>query len=451
MVKGIILLLSFCGICMIPAWASPSRSFGEDVLYRDSLRSHILATGFAQINCFLSYPIGESEIEPVFGNNAGELSALRRFLRFALEDTLVCVQRVAITGYCSVDGAGEVNDKLSLRRTLRVQHYLDAVYNLSRKYTVEVGSMGADWQGFRRIIDSSSYPWREEALRVIDSAQSPDIKKLWLANLGGGDAHKRMYEEIHPLLRRVEILVTYDRQRMKARALNAGLPALSSCITGIPELKESSSLSVCSDSLPFHLKGGRKGIRIREKQVLLLDKGPCNPLFSVKTNLLFDLALIPNIEVEIPLGRRWSLGAEVLFPWWLSDDNRYCMEVLSGGLEARLWLGDRQRHKPLTGHFAGFYLNGGEYDLQWDTKGYRGKYFASAGLTYGYSLPLSRRLNIEFSLGVGVLYTDYRQYEAIEDYQILLWQKDGKYTWIGPTKAKVSLVWLLGNRKGGRR
>lgn len=28
------------------------------------------------------------------------------------------------------------------------------------------------------------------------------------------------------------------------------------------------------------------------------------PLFAVKTNLLFDAALMPNIELEVPIGKR---------------------------------------------------------------------------------------------------------------------------------------------------
>ncbi|WP_394369748.1 DUF3575 domain-containing protein, partial [Bacteroides propionicigenes] len=33
------------------------------------------------------------------------------------------------------------------------------------------------------------------------------------------------------------------------------------------------------------------------------------PLFALKTNLLFDAALMPNIELELPIGKRWSLNA----------------------------------------------------------------------------------------------------------------------------------------------
>lgn len=175
-------------------------------------------------------------------------------------------------------------------------------------------------------------------------------------------------------------------------------------------------------------------------------------IFALKTNLLFDAVLAPNIEVEFPLGKRWSVSAEYTFPWWLSKDNSKAMQMLSGGVEGRLWLGNREKHRVLCGHFVGFYTGGGIYDFRYNSKGYQGEFYIASGLSYGYGLQLNKSLNLELSLGLGYMVTDYRYYECKEDNTIRAWQNDGTYTWIGPTKAKVSLVWLLGNgsrKKGG--
>lgn len=179
------------------------------------------------------------------------------------------------------------------------------------------------------------------------------------------------------------------------------------------------------------------------------------PLLALKTNLLFDLALVPNIEIEVPLGKqnRWSVNGEWMFPWWLIDHDKYCLQILSGGVEGRYWLGSRFRRlsRPaLTGHFLGFYAGGGKYDLQWDTDGYQGEFYIASGLSYGYSTRIGRHLNLEFSIGIGLLRTNYEYYHAIDHYRTLLWQNNGNYTWFGPTKAKISLVWVWGRkRKGG--
>lgn len=173
------------------------------------------------------------------------------------------------------------------------------------------------------------------------------------------------------------------------------------------------------------------------------------PMFALKTNLLFDAALMPNVELEVPLGRRWSLNGEYMFPWWLLDDNKYCLQALSGGLEVRYWPGNRKMRLVMTGHFFGLYAGGGKYDLQWEEQGYQGEFFIAAGISYGYTKKIGRNFSLEFNIGVGMLRTDYRHYRAKDNYQTLQWQENGHYTWLGPTKVKVSLVWLL-NRKTGK-
>ena len=167
------------------------------------------------------------------------------------------------------------------------------------------------------------------------------------------------------------------------------------------------------------------------------------PLFAVKTNLLFDAALMPNIELEVPIGKRWSLNGEYMFPWWLINDDRYCLQILMGGLEVRYRPGKRSGRDVLTGHFIGLYAGGGKYDLQWDKNGYQGEFFIAAGVSYGYAHSIARNLRLEYNIGIGMLRTDYRHYHSRDNHQTLLWQENGEYTWLGPTKLKISLVWLI--------
>lgn len=179
-------------------------------------------------------------------------------------------------------------------------------------------------------------------------------------------------------------------------------------------------------------------------------------LLALKTNLLFDAVLMPNVEIEVPIGRRWSVSGEYIFPWWLFDNHKYCLQILSGGLEGRYWLGGGGgggRREALTGHFVGMYAGGGKYDLQWKETGYQGEFFIATGASYGWAMRVVRNLHIEFSIGIGLLRTNYRHYHADDGYRTLRWQENGRYTWFGPTKAKISVVWLLnrGGRKGGLR
>lgn len=64
------------------------------------------------------------------------------------------------------------------------------------------------------------------------------------------------------------------------------------------------------------------------------------------------------------------------------------------------------------------------------------------GVEYGYSLPVAKRLNIDFTIGIGYLTGKYLKY--IPDNGRYLWQSTHKLNWFGPTKAEVSLTWLIG-------
>lgn len=168
-------------------------------------------------------------------------------------------------------------------------------------------------------------------------------------------------------------------------------------------------------------------------------------VLAVKNNLLYDLALAPNLEVELPIGKQWSVNTEYKCPWWLNSTGDFCYQLLSGGIEARYWLGKRRNDNRLTGHFVGLYGEGGVYDFQLRGDGYQGKYYAASGVSYGYVKPIARHLALEFSLGVGYLTTEYRKYTPYKG--DLIWKSSGRYNFIGPTKAKVSLVWLIKTRR----
>ena len=93
--------------------------------------------------------------------------------------------------------------------------------------------------------------------------------------------------------------------------------------------------------------------------------GPSHKVMvALKNNMIYDLALAPNVEVEFSIGKRWSLNTEYKCPWWLNSRNSFCYQLLSGGVEVRYWLGNRNLCNRLTGYFLGIYTEGGIYDFQ---------------------------------------------------------------------------------------
>lgn len=175
---------------------------------------------------------------------------------------------------------------------------------------------------------------------------------------------------------------------------------------------------------------------------------------SLKTNLLFDAAAIPNIGIEVPFLKRWSVTANWHCAWWKKTSGNTYWQTYGGDLSIRLWLPRGGVVTPLYGHHLGVYGQMYTYDFEFGHKGYQAdKWSFGYGLEYGYSLVLSRRLNMDFSLGIGYFGGEYKEYEPQDGHYV--WQATKYRHWFGPTKAEVSLVWVLGDsgykkKKGGR-
>lgn len=164
---------------------------------------------------------------------------------------------------------------------------------------------------------------------------------------------------------------------------------------------------------------------------------------SFKTNVLYDIAAIPNIGVEFYLKNNFSVSANWHHAWWSSDSKSWYHRTYGGDMSLRYWMGKKAHVKPLTGHHVGVYGQMLTYDFLYDDKGYiADDWNWAVGVEYGYSLPIARRLNLDFTLGVGYHWGEFKEYIPIDGHYV--WQATKNRRFWGPTKVEVSLVWLLG-------
>ena len=183
----------------------------------------------------------------------------------------------------------------------------------------------------------------------------------------------------------------------------------------------------------------------------------CKPFYmGIKTNMLYDLGAIPNTGAEFYLGAKFSIVGNWQYSWWKSDKKSWYWRTYGGDVALRYWMGKASRNKPLTGHHLGLYGQMITYDFEVGGRGYIadsgfGKdksedaslgWNWAAGLEYGYSLPIARRLNIDFTLGVGYHWGTFKEYLPIDGHYV--WQATKRRKYIGPTKCEISLVWLIG-------
>lgn len=219
---------------------------------------------------------------------------------------------------------------------------------------------------------------------------------------------------------------------------------------------DSDSSTVCGTIIGVHIRSGRDAQQAFWKDGQKTVKNQ-QPLFAFKTNLLYDLATIVNASLEIPIGKRWSIAAEFIFPWWLDQKRQNALQVYNGNLEVKHWFNPRENQRlgqfsAMTGWFMGIYGGVAFYDLEYNCKGYQGEAL-SAGLMGGYAHSIGKHLRMEYSLGLGYMQTHYHTYKSkmVDNEWLLYRQNSSKATWIGPTQIKISLVWMLSRntKKGG--
>lgn len=166
--------------------------------------------------------------------------------------------------------------------------------------------------------------------------------------------------------------------------------------------------------------------------------------WAIKSNLLYDVAGAPNLGIEYGWKGHWSLTADATLPWWVDKNNEWCYEMVNVGVEARYWLKNwQEKDTPLHGHYFGLYGNGGCFDFGHDCMGWQSKWFLATGISYGYNFRLSNHLRLECMLGIGYLNTDYTRYNTSDDKKGIYFVEEGNFSWFGPTKAGVTLMWVF--------
>lgn len=193
-------------------------------------------------------------------------------------------------------------------------------------------------------------------------------------------------------------------------------------------------------------------------QIVSLSQEAASPkpfYMAAKSNMLYDLALVPNGGVEFYLGKNFSVAGNWMYSWWKSDKVYWYWRTYGGDVAVRYWFGKPSKEKPLQGHHAGLYGQLITYDFEVGGRGFLADRWSwTVGLEYGYSLPIASRLNIDFTIGAGYHTGQFYEYLPIDGHYV--WQATKNRRYLGPTKAEISLVWLLGRGnenagKGGKK
>ena len=163
---------------------------------------------------------------------------------------------------------------------------------------------------------------------------------------------------------------------------------------------------------------------------------------AVKTNIPYLATATPNVALELGLTEKYTLGLSYGINPFTFEGNKKWKHWLAES-EVRYWFCE-----PFYGHFLGLHAGAGEYNLNRikiptvsDSQRFRYEgWGAMTGVTYGYSWILGTRWNMEATLGLGMMYTDYRKFDCPECGTL---QEEDKKLFFTPTKAAVSIIYML--------
>lgn len=380
----------------------------------------------------------------LMGNDASMRGFADRMQRLSSNDSVnVSINSIRITGAASPEGSIPYNKWLSERRAQAITRWLGTYFDIPDSIT-SFTFKGRDWSGLIACVNGdTNVPYRTDVLNLLSDIATPvsDTYKrdgvARLKSLHGGVPYRYLLHKHFPGLRASEVFIN-------------------ATVTPIPQIEPVDSYRgarlVCrTDAGPITIDS----LEIYPIAEMLTHE-PCvtthgGYFFGIKNNMLHDAVLIPNLGVEFPIDRHFSVGVNWMYAWWKNHERNRHWRIYGGDVNARYYLGGGSNRTSLQGHHIGVYGQVLLFQTAFGRKGYIsgipgediwGKPWLGGGVEYGYSLRLAHRLNLDFSIGVGYIGGEYRVYNPIDNCYV--WNSTHRQHWFGPAKAEVSLVWLVG-------
>ena len=376
-------------------------------------------------NFSIHYKVDSVKINPDYLNNRRQIENIIHYLNHSPR-----IDSITIYAYSSPEGSYRYNKSLSEKRAKAAKDFLLKHSPDSSKLNsdkIKISPLAENWPGLLNFVETEYFGEdREIALTILrDTLISDSVRKSQLKKLDEGRTWRYFINNYMPHLRAATWTCVWQEV----------LPAL-------PKVAEIKDTVTVSSSIEL-----AQTRHMPEAEFTYVSR----TVAAVKTNLLYDAATAVNFAVEVPINQHFSFVYEQICPWWLTENNQYCLQFLSFGGEFRWWFAPQpkaasskiKQRDALTGHYLGVNCWGGKADIQAgrDFGCYQFD-FVSAGLSYGYSMPVGKYLNLEFSLSAGYARIPYQHYIPTEDWQILI--KDthnaGVLHYFGPTKAEISLT-----------
>lgn len=407
------------------------------------------------------FRVGESRFEPNYQGNAERMLFMRDFLRDLIRDSMVVIDSVVIHAAASPEGDPAVNKRLSDQRAAAIyDQVVSLVPELAPKILTH--SMGEDWEGLHQaVVDDPNVPDRQEVLNILSLSSNRKGRELFLRELHGGNAWRYIAANILPQLRSCGLTLVHYR-RLDQIQEEVALPSRDTVYIiqrdtiyiNAPE--PVASPDVFRDTVVVAMPTTIVSVAPPSE---LTSWGHSNdrPVWALKTNLINWALLQGNVEAEFYIGNHWSLNFEYQVAWWSNAARHQYYQYMHCGPEGRYWF---KGNGQFRGHYVGLHVGFGLYDLSLgipkdeptgkstylDYQGFQGEFAIAMGISYGHVWRIGKYLNLELGLGFGYIMTEYRRYNYQDTHYV--YQATERMQFVGPTKARLSLLWQFGRGAG---
>ncbi len=358
-----------------------------------------------------------------YSTNAINLLMLDQIM--ADETKLLGLDSIEIHAAASIDGRYDFNEYLAKNRAQTVRDIIAKRYNSINPSLFKATWEAEDWDGFLELVKAdNNLPNKNEVVGIItNDALNADQKEYRLRNLAQGRPWNYMAKHILPKSRYGASLIFHYKIDTTKEVIHTDTILERDTIIIVKEVTPP-VVEPAPDTRPFRM--------------------------AIKTNLLYaGLTLTPNLGFEIGLSDKMTLDFTGGYnPWNLEGrpgDNKKLVHWLAK-IESRLYL-----DKAFEGHFFGAHVLGGEFNIGnhelpllfgKGSEAYRYEgWAAGVGLTYGYQWRLSKRFNLEASIGLGYAYLNYDRWEHPRCGTFI---DKGTKHYFGPTNASISIVYRFG-------
>jgi hypothetical protein len=146
-----------------------------------------------------------------------------------------------------------------------------------------------------------------------------------------------------------------------------------------------------------------------------------------------------SLGLEVGLAPKWTVELPVNYnPWVFSGNSKMKHWLIQP--EVRYWFCEK-----FAGHFVGLHAHIGAYNvggiklIGLQDYRYQGTVYGG-GLSYGYQWILNTHWSLEATVGLGYAYLSHEKYPCEKCASKI---SDSVINYFGPTKAGVSLIYIL--------